>query len=89
MVTVSCHAVFRMAISRHDFFDIWTGCILHVPPTMANGDSSLSGSCVLLFNVTYHGSDDSTYQHRCVLDEPVRFFVSSHCTFQLHDFWTQ
>ena len=30
-----CHAVFRMAFSRHELFDIWTEFILHVPPTMA------------------------------------------------------
>ena len=48
IVTVSCHAVFQMTISRHDFFDIWTGCILHVPTNHNKiGDLSLSGSCVL------------------------------------------
>ena len=30
-------------------------------------------------NVTFDGSDDSAYQHHCVPDEPVRFFVSFHC----------
>ena len=35
LVLASCHAVSRMASSRHDPFDIWTGCILHVPPTTA------------------------------------------------------
>ena len=35
LVTVSCHASLRMAFSRHDLFDIWTRCILHVPPTAA------------------------------------------------------
>ena len=30
-------------------------------------------------NVAVDGSDDSTYQHHCVLDEPLRFFVSFHC----------
>ena len=34
-VSVSCHAVFRMAPSRHDLVDIWTRHILHVPPTTA------------------------------------------------------
>ena len=29
--TNSC--VFQMAPSRHDPFDIWTRCILHIPPT--------------------------------------------------------
>ena len=35
IVMVSCHAVFRMAVSRHDLYDITTRCIMHVPPTTA------------------------------------------------------
>ena len=35
--------------------------------------------CMFSFNVTFDGSNDSAYQHHCVLDEPVRFFVSFHC----------
>ena len=59
------------------------------------GESSLSGSCALAFNVTFDCSDDYTYQHHCVLDEPVRFCVSFllrhlwrllHCTFLQHEF---
>ena len=32
---LSCHAVFQMVFSRHDLFGIWTGCILHAPPSTA------------------------------------------------------
>ena len=35
IVTGSCHAVFRVAFSRHDLFHTWTKYILHVPPTTA------------------------------------------------------
>ena len=31
------------------------------------------------FNVTFDGSDNSTYQHRCVFAEPVRFCVAFLC----------
>ena len=36
-------------------------------------------------NVTLDGSDDSKYQHYCVLDEPVRIFVSflAHCSYKI------
>ena len=58
-------------------------------------DSSPSGFLCAVFNLTFDGSDGSAYEHHCVLDEPVRFFVSFHCVlsgdfcfahFQLHDF---
>ena len=49
LVTVSCHAVFRMVSSRTTFFDIWTRYTLHCSTNHGiSGESSLSGSCVLL-----------------------------------------
>ena len=30
-------------------------------------------------SVTFDGSDDSTHQHHCVIDEPVRLLVTFHC----------
>ena len=86
LVSASCHAVFPMAYKMHP------AC-----STNPRQDKRFVAEWLLRasLNVTLEGSDDPTYQHHSVLDEPVRFFVSFHCVlcgdfcfshFQLHDF---
>ena len=90
-VTVSGPAIFRMVFSRHDLFDIWTGCILHVPSTTTESVLMCCLQCDFWLFWWFH----APVPPRSRWARSILCFISPRllwwlliCTFQQHLFWT-